>query len=60
MNRIDKRFKEVVAEVTRKSKEEIFNQIKETYNTKPSEIKIALENYFKKFGYWGKLEEYRG
>lgn len=60
MNRIDKKFKELVAEIIRKSKEDIFNQIKDTYNTQPIEVKNALENYFKTFGYWGKLEERSG
>lgn len=60
MNRIDKKFQELVVEITRKSKEEIYNQIKETYTMSPIEVKTALENYFKTFAYWGKLEEYRG
>ena len=55
MNRIDKKFQELVVEITRKSKEEIYNQIKETYTMSPIEVKTALENYFKTFAYWGKL-----
>ncbi len=60
MNRIDKEFKELAVEITRKSKEEIFNKIKDMYTIRPIEVKQSLENYFKTFQYWGKLEEKTG
>ena len=60
MNQIDQKFKELVVEISRKKKEEIFNKIKETYNNQHPDIKTALENYFKTFNYWGKLEERKG
>ena len=60
MNQIDQKFKELVVEISRKKKEEIFNKIKETYNNQHTDVKTALENYFKTFNYWGKLEERKG
>ena len=60
MNQIDQKFKELVVEISRKKKEEIFNKIKETYNNQHPDVKTALENYFKTFNYWGKLEERKG
>ena len=49
MNQIDQKFKELVVEISRKKKEEIFNKIKETYNNQHPDVKTALENYFKTF-----------
>ena len=60
MNQIDEKFQELLLEINRKSKQEVFNKIKENYNKQPPEIKNALENYYKTFSYWGKLEEIRG
>ena len=60
MNQIDQKFKELVVEISRKKKEEIFNKIKETYNNQHPDVKTTLENYFKTFNYWGKLEERKG
>ena len=60
MNRIDQKFQELVVDITRSSKEEIFSKIRQRYIEKPLEVKTALEIYFKKFSYWGKLEERRG
>ncbi len=60
MNRIDEKFQELITDLKRKSKEEIFTEIKDTYIKQSPEIKIGLENYFQTFNYWGKLKESNG
>ena len=57
MNQIDIKFQELLITLKRKSKEEIYNDIRDNYQRQHINVKIALENYFKKFDYWGKLEE---
>ncbi len=60
MNRIDENFQELALELKRKSKEEIFNHIKECYFKLPNELRISIEKYLNTYNYWGKLEEQRG
>lgn len=60
MNKIDEKISKLVMEIKRKTKEEIFTEIKERYLKQPSELKLALENYFQTFNYWGKLKEEKG
>ena len=60
MNRIDEKFQELMASLKRKTNEEIFLEIKDTYIKQSSEVKMALENYFQTFNYWGKLKEMSG
>ena len=60
MNKIDEKFQELISDLKRKSKEEIFLYIKDTYIKQSPEVKIALENYFQTFSYWGKLKESNG
>lgn len=60
MNRIDEKFQELMTSLKRKTKEEVFLEIKDTYIKQSSEVKMALENYFQTFNYWGKLKEMSG
>ena len=60
MNKIDEKFQELVTELKRKSKEDIFTNIKDIYSKQTPEVKLALENYFTTFDYWGKLKESEG
>ena len=57
MNKIDLQFQELVSEISRKTKSEVFQKIKENYQRQQPEIKIALESYYQTFPYWGKLKE---
>lgn len=57
MNQIDKKFQELVVSIARSKKEEVFNDIKEKYKRLPKEIKFSLEDYYRKFTFWGKLNE---
>lgn len=60
MNKIDLKFQELVSEISRKTKSEVFQTIKENYQRQQPEIKIALEGYYQTFPYWGKLKEQSG
>ncbi len=60
MNKIDLQFQELVSEISRKTKSEVFQTIKENYQRQQPEIKIALEGYYQTFPYWGKLKEQSG
>ena len=44
MNQIDAKFQELLLELNRKSKQEVFNKIKENYSKQTPDIKLALEN----------------
>ncbi len=57
MNVIDKNFNNLVKVIQEKSLEEIFSDIREKYLTIPSNIQIAIEDFFKKFAYWGELKK---
>ena len=60
MNQIDKKFQELVVTIARNKKEEVYDSIKNHYYKLPKEIRNALEDYYEKFPYWGKLKEERG
>lgn len=60
MNKINLQFQELVSEISRKTKSEVFQKIKENYQRQQPEIKIALESYYQTFPYWGKLKEQSG
>ena len=60
MNRIDEKFQELMTSIKRKTKEEVFLEIKDTYIKQSPEVKIGLENYFQTFNYWGNLKESSG
>lgn len=61
MNIIDKKFQELVESIQSKTKEEIYQEIKNSYETLSPTLKESLESYFAKFpDYWGKLKEEEG
>ena len=60
MNQIDIKFQELLSELKRKGIREIFCNIKEKYLSLPIEFQRALENYYKTFDYWGKLDSSMG
>ncbi len=60
MNIIDKIFKSLVDDIKSKSKEDIFNNIKNSFFNISDSIKESLEIYFEKFPYWGKLKHKEG
>ncbi len=60
MNTIDYQFQELVEQIQKKSKEEIFTHIRNRFLEIPIEIQASLEDYFEKFPYWGKLKTKEG
>ncbi len=55
MNYIDKQFQSLTNYLKNLSKEEIFEQTKNTFLSINPQIQYSIEDYFKKFPYWGKL-----
>lgn len=56
MNKIDREFYHLVNILKSLSKEQISFQMKENFKMIPEETQRSLEDYFKKFNYWGKLD----
>ncbi len=56
MNIIDKQFKEFTNYLKTLSKEEIFEHTKNYFSRIDPSIQNSIEDYFKKFPYWGKLD----
>lgn len=56
MTYIDKAFYELTSHLLSLSKNKIFNNIKNNYLKVPDNIKNGIEDFFKKFNYWGKLD----
>lgn len=56
LNYIDRAFYNLITHLSTLSEEEILNNIKNKYLNIPNNIKIALEDFFRKFNYWGSLD----
>ena len=56
MNYIDKSFYGLTAYLSKLTEEEIFENIKYSYLNVSDEIKNGIEDFFKKFNYWGTLD----
>lgn len=55
MNTIDKNFIKLIDTIKNQSLEEVYNHIKDCFDKIHPSIQASLEDYFKKFDYWGKL-----
>ena len=60
MNSVDIKFNSLIEEIKNKSLEEIYNNIRMKFDMISPNIKNSLEDYFKKFPYWGKLNQNEG
>jgi len=56
MNYLDKNFYKLTTHLSNLSYEEIFNNIKNNYLKIPVNTKLEIENFLKKFNYWGILD----
>lgn len=56
MTYIDKSFYELTSHLLSLNKNEIFTNIKNNYLKVPDNIKNGIEDFFKQFNYWGKLD----
>lgn len=54
-NSIDKNFYNLISILKKLTKEEILNNIKNSYQSLNYETKKSIEDFFKKFNYWGTL-----
>lgn len=56
MNYVDYNFKWLINRIRGKSRDDIFNHIKNNYLNLPQSTKKAIENFLNDYGYWGKLD----
>lgn len=56
VNKVDREFYHLIDILKHSSKDQIFFQIKENFKLVPEETQRSIEDYFKKFNYWGKLD----
>lgn len=56
MNKVDKLFKELINKINLMTKEEIYFNIKKSFDKIPIETKRSIEVFFNKFNYWGKID----
>ncbi len=55
MNYVDNNFYWLIDRINNKTKEELFNHIKDKYMNLPKETKLAIEKFLNDYDYWGKL-----
>lgn len=55
MNKVDKEFSDLVGKIKKLSQEELEDQMIHNFSQVPIEIQKSIEDYFKKFSYWGSL-----
>ena len=60
MNDIDMEFKLLINDIKNCNKKDLFNKIKLNFLSLPYEYKFILENYFKRFDFWGSLNANQG
>lgn len=60
MNKIDREFYHLMDILRNSTKEQLLFQMKENFKLIPLEIQNSIEDYFKKFDYWGKLDVKNG
>ena len=56
MNYLDKNFYKLTTHLSNLSYEEIFKNIKSRYLEVPENTRVSIEDFFKKFNYWGVLD----
>lgn len=56
MNYVDKNFNWLSQEIENKSFDEIFNHIKNKFDSLPIQIKDSIQKFLNDFQYWGKLD----
>ncbi len=56
MNKVDKLFKELMNKINLMTKDEIYFNIKKSFDKVPMETKKSIEVFFNKFNYWGKID----
>ena len=55
-NYIDKNFNQLYKKIKEQTLEEVYQTIKDGFDRVSPNIQVSLEQYFKQFPYWGKLD----
>lgn len=60
MNKIDREFHHFIDIFKNSTREQLLFQMKENFKLIPEETQKSIEDYFRKFAYWGKLDIQNG
>lgn len=60
MNVIDRNFSEMVQEIHSLSEKELYYRIRRDFDRVPVETRKSCQDFFNRFGYWGRLDPQQG
>ena len=60
MNRIDRSFNELINELGSLSEKELYHRIRSAFEKVPAETRRSCQDFFNRFGFWGRLETENG
>ncbi len=60
MNVIDRNFSELVQEIHSLSEKELYYRIRRDFDRVPVETRKSCQDFFNRFGYWGRLDPQQG
>lgn len=60
MNVIDRSFSELVQEIRSLSEKELYYRIRRDFDRVPAETRKSCQDFFNRFGYWGRLDPQQG
>ena len=60
MNRIDRSFNELINELGSLSEKELYHRIRSAFEKVPAETRRSCQDFFNRFGFWGRLEPENG
>ena len=60
MNVIDKSFAELVQEIGSLGEKELYHRIRSAFDKVPAETRRSCQDFFNRFGFWGRLEPDKG
>lgn len=60
MNVIDRNFSELVQEINSLSEKELYYRIRRDFDRVPAETRKSCQDFFNRFGYWGRLDPQQG
>lgn len=60
MNVIDRNFSELVQEIHSLSEKELYYRIRRDFDRVPAETRKSCQDFFNRFGYWGRLDPQQG
>ncbi len=60
MNVIDRSFSELVQEIHSLSEKELYYRIRRDFDRVPAETRKSCQDFFNRFGYWGRLDPQQG